>query len=98
LSGVSRKVFSERLFFERRRGARAGEPCQRNSLTQFEAGTYSKILDPFWAPRSGVRGDPGQVVSHNVDFPFFSFSVFCPTGMSASTWSEPQIKRIKHAE
>jgi large subunit ribosomal protein L7/L12 len=75
------------LFFERRRGAGAGGPRQRNSLTQFEAGTCYRLTGPFRAPRSRVCSDPGQVGSHCGDVSFLPFSAFCPG-----------ITRIKHAE
>src|SRR5205814_989869 len=57
-----------------------GEPRQRNSLTQFEAGTYYKILGLFGAPRSRVCSDPGQVVSHSGDLSFLCFSDFAHEG------------------
>src|SRR5436853_131968 len=57
-----------------------GEPRQRNSLTQFEAGTYYKILGPLGAPRSRVCSDPGQVVSHSGDLSFLCFSDFAHEG------------------
>ena len=76
---------------------RAGGPCQRNSLTQFESGTFYNVTGPFGAPRSRVRSDPGQIASPHGDVPFLRFTVSCPKGMAAA-FGPQRIKRIKHAE
>ena len=76
---------------------RAGGPRQRNSLTQFEAGTFYNVTGPFGAPRIRVRIGPGQIDSHHGDVSFLRFSGSCPKGMSAAIGPQ-RIKRIKHAE
>src|SRR5260370_291932 len=62
-------------FCVRRRGAASGEPRQRNSRTQIEAGTCYRTTGPFRASRSRVCNDPGQVVSQRGDVSF-SVSLF----------------------
>src|SRR6266567_2145952 len=55
-----------------------GGPRQRNSRTQFEAGTWYGVMGPFRARRSRVRIDPGQIVWRRGKPSFQSLSVFCP--------------------
>src|SRR5437879_1016500 len=62
-------------------GGQAGGPRQRNSRTQVQTGTGYRATGPFWAPRSRVSSDPGQVVSRRGAVSFVRFSVLCPKGM-----------------
>jgi hypothetical protein len=77
-NGAAKKYLAVGLF-GRRRGA-AGEPRQRNSLTQFEAVTFYNVTGPFGVPRRRVRIDSGQIASHHGDVSFLCFSVYCPKG------------------